>query len=58
MALIQKKRTKAEGWECGGNVVGEISRKVVEKVAGVVATGNHKKRAEAIDAGRHWRRFQ
>lgn len=45
-----QKRAKAEGWGDGADVAGAIRRKVAEKVAGVVAACNQKKKAEAIDA--------
>lgn len=45
-----QKRAKAEGWSDGADVAEVIRRKVAEKVAGVVATANSKKKAEAIDA--------
>ena len=43
-----QKRAKAEGWSDGQDVAELIRRKVAEKVAGVVATENPKKKAEAI----------
>jgi hypothetical protein len=45
-----QKRAKTEGWGDGKDVGETIRRKVVEKIAGVVAAANPKKRAEAIDA--------
>ncbi|MFN7197602.1 MAG: hypothetical protein ACK4MJ_10585, partial [Hylemonella sp.] len=45
-----QKRAKAEGWGDGTDVADTIRRKVAEKVAGVVAACNQKKKAEAIDA--------
>jgi hypothetical protein len=45
-----QKRAKAEGWGDGSDVADVIRRKVAEKVAGVVATYNPKKRAQAIDS--------
>jgi hypothetical protein len=45
-----QKRAKAEGWGDGQDVAQAIRRKIAEKVAGVVASCNPKKRAEAIDA--------
>lgn len=45
-----QKRAKAEGWGDGQDVGEIIRRKVAEKVAGVVAACNPKKRAEAINA--------
>lgn len=45
-----QKHAKADGWEDGADVADAIRRKVAEKVAGVVATANPKKRAEAISA--------
>lgn len=45
-----QKRAKTEGWGDGLDTGGAIQRKVAEKVAGVVAGCNPKKRAAAIDA--------
>ncbi|TSE32994.1 hypothetical protein LCC91_07760 [Tepidimonas taiwanensis] len=45
-----QKRAKAEGWGDGQDVGEIVRRKVAEKVAGVVAACNPKKRAEAINA--------
>lgn len=45
-----QKRAKAEGWGDGRDVGDSVRRKVAEKVAGVVADCNPKKKAEAIDA--------
>ena len=45
-----QKRAKAEGWSDGADVGEIIRRKVAERVAGVVAADNPKKRAVAIDA--------
>ncbi len=45
-----QKRAKAEGWSDGADVAKTIRAKVAEKVAGVVAGCNQKKKAEAIDA--------
>lgn len=45
-----QKRAKAEGWGDGQDVKVAIVKKVAEKVAGVVAGCNPKKKAEAIDA--------
>lgn len=44
------KRADKEKWGDGQDVGEIIRRKVAEKVAGVVASGNPKKKAEAIDA--------
>lgn len=44
------KRAAKEQWGDGQDVAELVRRKVAEKVAGVVAGGNPKKRAEAIDA--------
>ena len=44
------KRAKKEGWGDGTDLEGTIQRKVAEKVAGVVAGSNPKKRNEAADA--------
>lgn len=44
-----QKHAKAEGWGDGQDVGQAIRRKVAEKVAGVVATDNPVKRAEALD---------
>jgi hypothetical protein len=45
-----QKRSSVEGWNDGQDVGAAVRRKVAEKVAGVVATANPKKKAEAIDA--------
>ena len=45
-----QKRANNEGWSDGQDVGEAIRRKVAEKVAGVVAAANPKKKAEAIDA--------
>ncbi|MBL8408353.1 MAG: hypothetical protein JNJ81_11190 [Candidatus Accumulibacter sp.] len=45
-----QKRAKAEGWGDGSDVEDVIRRKVAEKVAGLVATENPAKKAEALDA--------
>lgn len=45
-----QKRAKDEGWGDGKDVGDTVRSKVAEKVAGVVATDNPKKKAEAIDA--------
>lgn len=45
-----QKRSKAEGWGDGRDINDAINRKVAEKVAGVVAGCNPKKRAEAVAA--------
>lgn len=45
-----QKRAKAEAWGDGQDVSEAIRKKVAEKVAGVVAAANPKKKAEAIDA--------
>jgi hypothetical protein len=45
-----QKRAKSEGWGDGQDVGEIIRRKAAEKVAGVVAACNPKKRAEAINA--------
>ena len=45
-----QKRAKHEGWGDGKDVEADIRRKVAEKVAGVVAGCNPKKKAEEIDA--------
>lgn len=45
-----QKRAKAEGWGDGQDVQDAIRRKVAEKVAGIVAAENPKKKAAAIDA--------
>jgi len=45
-----QKRAKAEGWGYGKDVSEAIRRKVAEKVAGVVAAENPKKKTEAIEA--------
>jgi hypothetical protein len=45
-----QKRAKAEGWSDGRDVGEIVRRKAAEKVAGVVAACNPKKRAEAINA--------
>ncbi|MCI1193534.1 hypothetical protein MOJ79_17015 [Calidifontimicrobium sp. SYSU G02091] len=45
-----QKRAKTEGWGDGVDVAQTIRRKVAEKIAGVVAACNPKKKAEAIDA--------
>jgi len=44
-----QKRAKAEGWGDGRDVGDSVRRKVAEKVAGVVAGCNPKKRADAIN---------
>lgn len=44
-----QKRAKLEGWSDGRDVSGVIRRKVAEKIAGVVADSNPKKKAQAID---------
>lgn len=44
------KTSKRDGWSDGSDVGEIIRRKVTEKVSGVVSDGNHKKKAEAIDA--------
>ncbi len=45
-----QKRAKKESWGDGSDLEGAIQRKVSEKVAGVVAGCNPKKRNEAADA--------
>ena len=45
-----QKRARAEGWDDGQNVADVIRRKVAAKVAGVVASGNPKKKAEALES--------
>ena len=45
-----QKRIKAENWAPPGDLDEAIRQKAASKVAGVVATGNPQKRAEAIDA--------
>lgn len=44
-----QKRARREGWEDGRNVSEIIRKKVAAKVAGVVAGGNPKKKAEALE---------
>lgn len=44
------KRVRAEMWPEPGDLDAEISKRVSAKVSSVVSTGNHKKRAEAIEA--------
>ena len=43
------KRSSKEGWGDGTDVARVIRRKVTEKVTGVVAGGNRKKKAEALE---------
>jgi hypothetical protein len=45
-----QKRAKKEGWSAAENVGSEIPKRATEKVAGIVATDNPKKKQEAIDA--------
>lgn len=44
-----QKRANNEGWGDGTNVEEVIRRKAAEKVAGLVATDNQEKKAQAID---------